>query len=271
MRIRIKHTTSYHYEQSARYGVQELRLTPAEIASQHIIDWKIDCPGIEGAASYFDSFGNRVHLVNQEFDADELVIRVSGTIETRSADGVVGTLPHEPVPRLFLRQTDLTRPDKAITALARQHEGRHRDQIALYHALMESIRERMNFDTRSTDSSTRATEALAQGHGVCQDFAHIFISACRLLEQPARYVTGYLVMQEGEAEAEAHHAWVEADVAGLGWVGFDPVNGISPDIHYVRLGCGFDAASAAPIRGVRRGAGGDRLTVRVAVHSDTQQ
>ncbi|MCB1456735.1 MAG: transglutaminase family protein [Nitratireductor sp.] len=271
MRIRISHTTAYHYEEPVRHGVQELRLTPAEIASQHVVDWKIECPGIEGAASYFDAFGNRVHLVNQEAERDDLVIRVSGIVETTSCDGVVGMMAHEPVPGLFLRPTELTRPDKAIAAIARQHEGRHRDQIALYHALMETIRERMKFDTQATDASTKANEALARGHGVCQDFAHVFISACRLLEQPARYVTGYLVMHEGEAEAEAHHAWVEAEVAGLGWVGFDPVNGISPDTHYVRLGCGFDAASAAPIRGVRRGGSGDRLAVHVAVHSEAQQ
>ncbi|MEZ5872721.1 MAG: transglutaminase family protein [Nitratireductor sp.] len=271
MRIRIDHTTGYHYEQSARYGVQELRLTPCDLASQTVIDWKIDCPGIEGAARFHDAFGNITHLVNQEFETSELVIRVSGIVETKSSDGVVGTVPHDPPARIFLRQTALTKPDKLVTAIARQHEGRHRDQIALYHALMGTIRERMSFETKATDSETSAAQALARGHGVCQDFAHVFISVCRLLDQPARYVTGYLAMQEGEGDAEAHHAWVEADVAGLGWVGFDPANGICPDARYVRLACGLDADSAAPVRGVRRGAGADRLTVRVAVHSEASQ
>jgi transglutaminase-like putative cysteine protease len=135
--------------------------------------------------------------------------------------------------------------------------------------MMEAIREEVTFDTTSTHSETTAADALKNGHGVCQDFSHIFISICRLLGQPARYVTGYLVMDDAGKIADAHHAWVEAEVAGLGWVGFDPTNGISPDEKYVRLACGLDASSAAPIRGIRRGRGNEILRVSVTV-SQTQ-
>ncbi|MFZ1814271.1 MAG: transglutaminase family protein [Rhizobiaceae bacterium] len=262
MRIRISHTTTHSYEQPTRYGIQELRISPAPTRSQKILEWHIECPGIDGAATYHDGSGNLVHLVNQIGETSGFEVQVTGLVETSNADGIIGVLSHGPAPRLFVRETALTKPNAAIIDLAERHRGRHRDQIALYHALMSDIRAAMKFDTQATHVHTTAAEAYGQGHGVCQDFAHVFITACRLLDQPARYVTGYLVH---DAESEAHHAWAEAEVAGLGWVAFDPANGLCPDENYVRLACGFDAATAAPIRGIRRGPGGEEMQVRVSV------
>ena len=117
--------------------------------------------------------------------------------------------------------------------------------------------------------ATSAAEAFEAGQGVCQDHAHIFIAATRKLDIPARYVTGYLHV-EGESAAVANHAWAEACVASLGWVGFDPANHICPTERYVRLACGFDAASAAPITGTRRGGGAEELRVDVIVRQQQQ-
>jgi transglutaminase-like putative cysteine protease len=105
---------------------------------------------------------------------------------------------------------------------------------------------------------------------VCQDFSHVFIAACRQLALPSRYVTGYLYMPAGQATSEAHHAWAETEIPGLGWVGFDPANGICPDARYVRLACGPEATLAAPLRGLRRGAGEERLSVSVSVQASAQ-
>jgi transglutaminase-like putative cysteine protease len=117
----------------------------------------------------------------------------------------------------------------------------------------------------TTDVHTEAAAALADGKGVCQDHTHIFIAGCRTLEVPARYVTGYLYLGD-DAGAEAHHAWAEAWVDGLGWVGFDVANRICPTDNYVRLASGLDAGYAAPIKGSRRGGSGESLDVAVAVH-----
>ena len=109
-----------------------------------------------------------------------------------------------------------------------------------------------------------AEEALAAGHGVCQDHAQIFIGAARLLGFPARYVSGYLFM-ENNVEQEASHGWAEAYVDGLGWVGFDVANGISPDERYIRVATGLDYKEAAPVSGMRFGDGGEAMTVTLQV------
>ena len=102
------------------------------------------------------------------------------------------------------------------------------------------MRDRIDYVTGITDAHTEAAEALADGKGVCQDHAHVFISAARTLGIPARYVTGYLVMDD-RAASEAHHAWAEAWVDALGWVAFDVANRICPTERYVRLAAGLDA------------------------------
>ena len=90
------------------------------------------------------------------------------------------------------------------------------------------------------------------------------IAAARLLGYPARYVSGYLLM-DGQTHQDATHAWCEIWTKGLGWVGFDVSNGISPDARYVRVATGRDYADAAPILGIRHGQGAENLHVSLQV------
>jgi transglutaminase-like putative cysteine protease len=130
---------------------------------------------------------------------------------------------------------------------------------------MDAIRKNMRFDTDGTDPRTSAPDAFALGHGVCQDFAHIFIAAARHLEIPARYVGGYMYRIDEKNEQEAGHAWAEALIDGLGWVGFDPANGISPTDAHVRVAVGLDYLGAAPVRGTRYGGTNEELDVKVQI------
>ena len=129
------------------------------------------------------------------------------------------------------------------------------------------MREAIDYLPGTTDVKTSAEEALAAGQGVCQDHAHVFISAGRLVDIPMRYVGGYLKM-DGLIEQEAGHGWAEAFVTGLGWVGFDVSNAISPDERYVRVATGCDYSEAAPVTGITRGAGETRLFVHLSVDAN---
>ena len=117
---------------------------------------------------------------------------------------------------------------------------------------------------------TTAEEAVANGKGVCQDHAHIFIAAARAADIPARYVSGYLMMND-RVEQDATHAWAEAHIDGLGWVGFDIANGISPDPRYVRVATGRDYRDAAPVTGISFGQSKQLLTVNVEVEEQGGQ
>jgi transglutaminase-like putative cysteine protease len=123
----------------------------------------------------------------------------------------------------------------------------------------------------ATHVGTPAADALQGGEGVCQDRAHVFIAAARLLGFPARYVSGYLLAEPEGPDALASHAWAEAWHPDLGWTGFDPSHGISPDERFIRVAVAPDYAGAAPTRGVRRGGSGERLEIAVQVQQVAEQ
>ena len=281
MLISVRHVTRYVYAEPVSYTVQSLRLTPAPFASQRVVNWHVRVPGCNAPLEFRDGFGNTVHLVTLSGRHSELVIEAGGVVETKDSNGVVAGFAKVIPPRVFLKETAQTRPDAAIRELARSIA--EQSTLARLHALASAVRDRVDYVKGSTDAHTEAAEALADGRGVCQDHAHIFIAAARTLGIPARYVTGYLMMHAGDKgmgesadfgpavnPAEAHHAWAEAWIESLGWVGFDISNRICPTERYVRLACGLDATTAAPITGSRRGGGGEKLEVSVAVQQQQQ-
>src|SRR5262249_41703089 len=107
--------------------------------------------------------------------------------------------------------------------------------------------------------------------GVCQDYAHVFLAAARHIGIPARYVSGYFLRADGENQQEAGHAWAEAYLPDLGWVAFDPANGISTTDAHVRVAIGLDYLGAAPVRGVRFGGAGESLAVNVHIDQSGRQ
>ncbi len=224
---------------------------------------------------YDDQNYNTVTLIAVEPDASEVTVTCSGMVETQDNSGVIGNhAGHLPL-WSFLGQTPLTKPGPKLRALVRDmpdfpkgpEEGAKLDFL---HALSACIRDGVRYQTGMTGVSTTAEEAVTEGQGVCQDHAHIFIGAARAADIPARYVSGYLMMND-RIEQEATHAWAEAHIDGLGWVGFDISNGISPDPRYVRVATGRDYRDAAPVTGISFGSTEQILTVDVAVEQQKEQ
>jgi transglutaminase-like putative cysteine protease len=269
MLISVRHVTRYVYAEPVSYTVQSLRLTPASFKGQRIADWQVRATGCPNPLEFRDGFGNTVQLVTVGTPHSELTVEAGGTVETEDCNGVVAGLAKSIPPRVFLRETPQTRPDAAIRALAQSVPGTG-GAVERLHALAGAVRDRVEYVKGATDAHTGAAEALGDGKGVCQDHAHIFISAARTLGIPTRYVTGYLVLDDTDP-ANATHAWAEAYVEALGWVGFDVANRICPTDRYVRLACGLDAGYAAPIVGSRRGGVGESLNVSVAVQQQSAQ
>ncbi|WP_428650743.1 transglutaminase family protein [Roseibium sp.] len=263
MRLTVRHTTRYRYDTPLANAMQQLRLTPEDGPAQKILEWTIDAPGIARATTYKDAFGNQVHMVSGGGMVEQVEITASGIVETTDINGILGYEPDAVIPpRIYTRVTPLTQSNPAIRKLAAQVDGH--DRISGFHALMHAIREKVDYKVGVTETHASATSALAAGEGVCQDHAHIFIAAARSLGVPARYVSGYLLLEEEQA-SEAHHAWAEVLIDGLGWTGFDVSNAMCPTERYIRLTTGLDSRSAAPIRGIRFGGLDENLKVEVDV------
>jgi len=269
MRLSIRHKTKYTYSQPVVHALLRLRLTPKHTQGQQVVDWTMEFENAKQELFYDDQHFNTVSLVSVDPDVREVVVTCRGIVDTQDYAGVIGRhAGHMPL-WAFLAQTEFTRPGAVIRSLAKDVEKVGESTVERLHALSGLILERVRYEVGSTHVHTSAEESAAEGAGVCQDHAHIFISAARQLEIPARYVSGYLMMND-RVEQEATHAWAEAYVEGLGWVGFDISNGISPDERYVRVATGRDYHDAAPMAGISFGSTTEALQVEVEVEQQQQ-
>jgi len=262
MRLKISHSTEYHYDAPLTYALQRLRLFPKSGPIQTVLEWALSIEGAREEVRYDDSFGNDTRLLSIEGAPHRIEITASGVVDTIDTSGVFGAHRGLAPLWLFRQPTDLSEAGPGVAALLETvGEGSGIDRL---HELMRLVRERVAYTIGATSAVTTAEEALAKGQGVCQDHAHIFIAAARRLGFPARYVSGYLRLDAAD-EQTASHAWAEAHVEGLGWVGFDSSNGISPDERYVRVACGRDYRDAMPVMGIRLGHAEEQLAVRITV------
>ncbi len=260
MRLKISHTTRYRFDEAVTSGLQQLRKTPKPHAGQKILTWDTRIEGGKPELTFEDQHNNRVELISFGKGVTEVVVTSQGEVEIGNNNGVVGR-HRGPAPLwLYRRMTPRTKAGPAVRALARGIGGD--SDLDRAHALMSAISEGVTYEIGVTDSGSTAEETLETGKGVCQDMAHVFVACARQLGLSARYVSGYLMLNDREAQ-EAMHAWAEAHIPGLGWVGFDPSNCISPDDRYVRVATGLDYDEAAPVRGTR--VGGEKEVLAVAI------
>lgn len=252
MQITIRHRLGVTVGDGVARAALHLLLTPQSSSVQTVGDWRLEAPGMDGASGFIDAYGNRAHLATQTRPGPQLVITASGVVTTHDRAGVVGRLARDPVPALFTRVTPLTRPTGAITQKFRTPPRTGEERIALLHGLMARVAEVLGTSQSQSQSQAQAqSQSQAQAGGAPEAaaaHAHAFVGAARALGIPARYVTGYLVPEAGRGAI--FHAWAEAWDDKLGWIGFDALLGLCPGERHVRVACGLDAATAAPVRAV---------------------
>ena len=263
MKLNISHTTRYSYDTPVIYGLQQVRLTPVSSPHQTVLNWTLTIEGGAEELSFADQYENQTTLVQADTDVTQVVLTVTGEVETHNSDGVFGKRYGTAPLWHFLQSTSRTKAGSGISDLARSLTGQG-DVLGELHSLSKTILEVVPYGAAETGAGTLAEEALSAGGGVCQDHAQIFVAAARLAGIPARYVSGYLMMND-RIDQEASHAWAEAHLDGLGWVGFDVSNGISPDERYVRIATGLDSHDAAPVTGMRLGASEESMIVSLQI------
>jgi len=269
MQLRILHRTAYHYEEPVKYSAQALRLTPRRDGNQRVLNWGIQAPGRR--IEQVDAHGNVTHLLTVEDPHQDIEIVVSGAVEMATEGALV---PHEGAlsPLAYLAGTRLTAADESIAKLAKELLGgaqSPRDQV---YALASAVHERVRYTKGATSVEDTASAALARGEGVCQDQAHVLIACCRAGGIPARYVSGYLYSGGEDGGDAASHAWVDVWMSDArGWLGIDVTQLEPAGRSHCRLAVGRDYLDAAPIRGVRRGGGREKMKVDVTVSKAADQ
>ncbi len=271
MRLRIEHSTTYRYEPPATGVIQIIRKTPRSFDGQYVAEWQTFVSTDSRMQTHHDAFGNITHVLTLG-TTDEFTITVEGLVETHDTSGVVKGTDERFPPGFFLRATPLTGASPRMQSFAldlrAESDG---DVIGFLHTLMSQIGDHMTFGLEPTTIDTTAAGAFDLGRGVSRDYTHIFIACARSAAVPARFVTGHYLGPEGTPTQGGGHSWAEAFVPGLGWVGFDAANGISPTDRHVRVAVGLDYLGAAPLRGTHYGGSEETRAIAVTIQQAGRQ
>jgi transglutaminase-like putative cysteine protease len=169
----------------------------------------------------------------------------------------------------MLLPSEFATPTQSLLELAKKLDVCRRDDpLQLLYELNSALYESFDYVPKSTKVDSPIDDAIRSQHGVCQDFAHIMIALVRTLHIPCRYVSGYLHRRTQDHDRStdgATHAWVEAFLPQLGWVGFDPTNNLVAGDRHIRTAIGRDYSDVPPTKGVFRGETASELSVAVRV------
>ena len=261
MILRIVHKTLFNYSEFIADTSMELRVRPSDDARQRVQSYELKVDPRGPIREYRDVFGNWVETWNHRPPHNRIAVEARSVVETRPAWAAPVDLP--PGERWRLLRHDGPVMDVPPVAELAEIAGAGGEEALA--ELTAEIKRRFVYEPNVTNVSSTVADLVELGKGVCQDFAHVWIAACRSAGIPARYVSGYLYTGDSR-QPQASHAWGEAWLAGKGWLAYDPTN---PDggvgEGYVRVAVGRDYRDVPPTRGVFRGAASETLEVDVRV------
>ncbi|ETX13254.1 transglutaminase [Roseivivax halodurans JCM 10272] len=273
MKLRVRHVSRYVFDAPVKRLAQSHRLWPAETQGQSVIQWSVETENAVTGSGFRDGAGDWTQTVTVKGPVSEFTVTAEGLVETSDTSGVLRGHRERVPASAYLTGTRITglTAELRMAAEAALEGMDAASPLDRAHALARYVSDHVVFAPNRTEPATTAAEALEGGEGVCQDHTHVLIALAHAADIPARYVTGYMLSTEDSQGAEASHAWAELHVHGLGWVGFDAANRCCPNEYYIRLGSGYDASDAAPIRGIVDGATQETLDVSVAVTDSARQ
>ena len=277
----VRHLTKFVYSNSVSESIMETRMHPRSDASQRCLTFHLSVSPRCRVFSYRDHLGNHIHHFDIPVAHEQLVIVAESLVEMDEIVMVPSFLAPDAWAEVdamvqegdfweMLLPSEFTTPTPALEELANKLDIRRRDDpLMVLHDLNEKLYKYFDYVPKSTKVDSPIDVALENKAGVCQDFAHVMIALVRSrLRIPCRYVSGYL-FREADSHVRstdgATHAWVEAFLPELGWVGFDPTNNLIAGEQHIRVATGRDYADVPPTHGIFRGRAASELTVAVRV------
>lgn len=272
----IQYSIENKYEKPVRKANFQLLLIPDSNDHQKVHNLKFSCSGNQAMHLSENVFGFKTihYYVDKPFN--EFWFKLSVSVEKSELNPFyvspfapdaefeqLNSLDFYIDNHIFLLPTDLTRLPAQVEPDFPIYSGEFQvfDFLIVLNSFIFNL---LTYTPESTDINTLLDEVLQFQKGVCQDYAHLFISVCRKNKIPARYVSGYLNQGAGFIGTSQLHAWAEAMIPGLGWVGFDSTNNLLADQHYIKIAHGADYRDCSPITGILESSG-----MQKSVHSVT--
>jgi transglutaminase-like putative cysteine protease len=276
----IRHLTKFVYSKAVSESVMEVRMHPRSDSNQRCLTFSLSVSPRCRVFSYRDHLSNNIHHFDIPGQHGQLVIVAESLVEYQPLADIPSFLAPDAWRELdtmvaegdyweMLLPSEFACPTPALERLAGQLDIRRRDDpMMLLREINDRLYDWFSYSPRTTRVDSPIDEAIESRQGVCQDFAHIMITLVRLLGIPCRYVSGYLYHRKEDHDrstSDATHAWVEALLPHLGWVGFDPTNALVAGNRHVRAALGRDYADVPPTKGIFLGRTASDLYVAVQV------
>ena len=263
MRLSIDHHTRYKFSVPQARVVQLLHMTPLDCDAQTVLDWRIDVDCDARLREGTDGYGNHTTMLYVDGPIDALAITVRGQVLTEDLAGVIKGA-HEPLPPIFFTRTSAaTVAGDGVRGLV--NEARGSDPLERAHRLNGVVAHAVTIEGGRDATVRTADEILARGQATVREAAQLMVSAGLAAGFPARFVSGHSLHGPDRARRRSAHYWAELHLGAIGWVGFDPCAGASPDESYVRVAVGVDVADVTPVAGTRIGGGVEELDVAIRV------
>jgi transglutaminase-like putative cysteine protease len=260
----------------------ELRMQPRSENTQRCFTFQLSINPQARVFSYQDHFGNCVHHFDVAGQHRQLTIIADAVVNVETPAPLpesLGPGAWDELDAMIDREDywDMLMPSRfactspELEGLAKEvgvAERGGREPLELLTTLNSKLYQYFSYVKSSTGVNSAVEEAIRSRQGVCQDFAHAMISIARNLRIPCRYVSGYLHRDPGHADRSdegATHAWVEALLPQIGWVGFDPTNNLIVGGRHIRTAIGRDYSDVSPTVGTMKGTAETELQVRVRV------
>lgn len=270
MILEVQHETKLVYSELVSEWVAEVRMEPASDPSQTCHSFHLALSQPAPQFRYRDGFGNRVHHFNLLAPNLEVRVLAASIVETQSNE--VDLLASTAVYPLCLDSAELGLLDflsfrgpvrqtpklEPLLDVLRPTPGTNLGAVVI--GVHDYIVEHFEYAREVTNATSPIDDVLEHGKGVCQDFAHLMIAVLRSFGIPARYVSGYIHRENKESQS---HAWCEAWLPDLGWVGCDPTNNCVVTDHFIKVAVGRDFTDVSPNKGVYRGRGDETILARV--------
>ncbi len=280
MRYSIRHLTKFVYSVPVTESFLEARMEPRSERNQTCLEFELSVRPRAKVQSYNDSLGNTVHHFDVATTHTELAVLAESLVEIGPPPEIPESLPVETWNDLdnlaaegdywdFIADSHFAVRTAMLEQLVATFDLQRRDDpLTLLRWLNHRVYEWFDYVPKATRVDSPIDHALAKRAGVCQDFAHIMVALVRQVGIPCRYVSGYMHhgREDHDRSAEgATHAWVEAFLPSLGWVGFDPTNDLIAGHRHIRAAVGRDYADVPPTKGVYKGGADSELSVSVQV------
>ena len=281
----VRHLTRFRYSTPVSESIMEVRMHPRSDSHQHCLSFALSVSPRCRVFSYRDQYGNNVQHFDIPGEHDQLVIVAESLVEQQmhpelpsflapAAWQELDALISEADYSEMLLPSTFAVPTPALLELAAKLDVTRRDDpLMVVQDLNKRLYDYFDYVPRSTRVDSPIDEAIASRAGVCQDFAHTMIALLRHVGIPARYVSGYLYRGTNDHDRstpDSSHAWVEALMPQLGWVGFDPTNDLVTAGRHIRTAAGRDYADVPPTHGIFRGKTESELYVAVHVEASTE-